>query len=43
MLKFIQLEPSCADSCNKDVFKGIITVYVLSGAGSQSGSNLYGD
>jgi hypothetical protein len=43
MLKFEQLEPSCADSYNKDMCKGIITVYVLSGAGSQGGSNLYGD
>ena len=43
MLKFKQLEPSCADSYNRDMLKGLITVYVLSGAGSQSGSNVYGN
>jgi hypothetical protein len=40
---FKQLEPSCADSYNRDKFKGVITVHILSGAGSQSSSDLYSD
>jgi hypothetical protein len=42
MLKVKQLEPSCAESYNTDLFQGIITVYVLSGAASQSDCDLYG-
>ena len=34
-LKFEQLEPFCAHSCNEDMFQGMITVCVLNGASSR--------